>query len=99
MKFWSDSKAIISLLALEIWFVLAIGIYIHIFTGVRIIPTNPFHPVTLIFLALLLSSKWYIFYSKDNLRGIVREIDSLPRNQIKRMKRLVWTVIFLIVVF
>lgn len=84
MKFWSESKAIISLLALEIWFILAVGIYVHVFTGVRIIPANPFHPITLIFFAFLLIIKWYIFHYRDNWRVIVRETDSLPRTQIKK---------------
>lgn len=78
-KFWSDWKALIALLGIEMWTGGSFVFYYQAITGKSV--------NDMIFLLMgmfLVLTNWYLFEHKDKWKGIVKEFDQLPKKQNKK---------------
>ena len=93
---WSDWKAVVSIVALEIWFLLSIGTYFSVFTK-KTIELTVTHPIVFIPTVSIILVNYLIFIHTDKWKDIVKEFDQLPKRTNKIGGWIVFGVILLIV--
>lgn len=79
-KFWSDWKAGISLMALEIWFLLSILVYYSVITKDAKILTIT-NPIIFIPFILILLLKYYCFIYSNKWREYIKHFDGLEKRK------------------
>ena len=79
-SFLSDFKAGISLIALEIWFLLSIGVYYSVLTK-ETMNLSISSPIVLIPLVLILSIKYYCFIYSNKWKDHIKFFDKLEKKK------------------
>lgn len=93
-RWWSEWKAEVSMLALKIWIILSMGIYIQVLTGRRIIPSNPFDISIVLVVSFFIFISWRLLNYKDRWKDIIKEFDMLPVRVNKKYTFMTWLFIF-----
>lgn len=79
-SFWSDWKAGISLMALEIWLIISVFVYYKVFVNPYIhLSESNIEAYILAF--TLAGAKYIIFHHHDRWKRIVKSFDKLPKRE------------------
>ena len=97
-KWWSDWKASISLLALELWLVISCYIYYDLLTEKGLPSDNIIILYGSIIVGLLVLIKYLMFYRHDRWKSYVAEFDKWPKGQNKIGSILVGILVIIVIV-
>ncbi len=92
-KFWSDFKAIVSIIALETWLFLSLFAY-YAYSSKKNIELSLSQPIIYLPFALVLFIKYLAFNNKNVWKKYFKEFDRLPRN---RNRIGSWVVFFFVI--
>lgn len=93
---WSDWKAVLSIGALEIWFLGSILIYYSIITKTKLDITLT-DPMILIPLILLFLFNYFAFIYTDIWKQYNKEFDKMPEEKNKKGTIIVWIIVGFII--
>lgn len=93
-KFLSDMKAGICIMALEIWFLLSLGVYYTIITK-DVTDLSLKTPIVFVPFLIIVLIKYFAFVHTNVWKDYVKEFDKLPKEQNRKGS---W-IVFAIVVF
>lgn len=79
-RFWSDIKASVSILALQIWLLISLFVYYNIFID-RFFNLNDYLSLFFILVLILLIIDYYTFNNKNKWMIILDEFDKLPKKK------------------
>lgn len=79
-SFWSDWKAGLSLMALEIWFLLSLGVYYSVITK-KIMSLSITTPIVFIPFLLIVSIKYYCFIYSTKWKDYIKFFDGLEKRK------------------
>ncbi|HMR91221.1 MAG TPA: hypothetical protein PKC69_02860 [Chitinophagaceae bacterium] len=96
-KLWSDWKAGIAILALEVWFLVSVQNYYEVLTKKELISSPSSNPLTFIILAVLIIIKLIMFEYQGRWKRYIAEFDKWPEKKNRRGTMIVWSIIFLII--
>jgi hypothetical protein len=96
--FWTDFKAGLVIGALEIWFLISIGIYLLLITNKNIGELTLNQPIVFIPLIIILLLNYFSFIRTDKWKEYNKEFDQLPIERNKKGGIIVWCTIALIVI-
>lgn len=94
--FWSEWKASLSIIVLEIWFILSLFVYYKIFINRYIHLAGDNVQIFLLALPIWVIN-YYIFHHHNQWRSIIAEFDKLPEKENKKGGIIVWSIIILII--
>ena len=99
-KWWSEWKAYVSMLALSIWFYLALetSYYYYFDIPVSYSDTDTYLSI-LVFGSIIAVINWLLFEHQDKWKNIVSEFDKLPKKNNRIGGVVVWAIIISIIVF
>lgn len=80
-KWWSEWKASIALLALELWLIVSVFVYYDVIFKKGLPDDTIIVLVGGIIIAILAWIKYYLFYRNDRWRAYVKDFDQLPQRQ------------------
>ncbi|MEC5173871.1 hypothetical protein [Chryseobacterium nepalense] len=96
--FWTDFKAGLVIGALEIWFLISIGIYLVLITNKNIAELTLTQPIVFIPLIIILLLNYFSFIHTDKWKEYNNEFDQLSIKKNKIGGKIVWcTVVFIII--
>jgi len=95
--FWSEWKASISIIVLQIWFILSLFVYYKIFINRYIHLAGDNIEIYLVAIPIW-GINYFIFHHHSKWRSIVVEFDKLPQEKNKIGGIIVWSIIILVVV-
>lgn len=96
-KWWSDWKATVALLVLELWLIVSVFIYYDLTTNKGLPTDNIVILVGGLIIGVLVLIKYLVFYRNDRWRIYVAEFDKWSNRQNKVGTILVFILIFLII--
>lgn len=96
-KWWSDWKATVALLALELWFIMSVFIYYDLITNKGLPADNIVAIVGGLTIGVLVLIKYLVFYRYDRWRTYVAEFDKWPKRKNKIGTVLVCMLVFVII--
>ena len=96
-KWWSDWKATIALLALELWLLISVFIYYDLITNKGLPSDNIIALVGGIIIGVLVLIKYFMFHRHNRWKSYVSEFDSWPRRENKRGSFFVSILVLLII--
>ena len=76
-RWWSDWKALVTIIVMEMWTLFSSAFYYQAFTGN--VPDFDFFIWTIS--AILAIWNWYLFEHQDKWKNVVEEFDKLPKKQ------------------
>ncbi|WP_177766278.1 hypothetical protein [Flavobacterium sp. I3-2] len=94
-KFWSDIKAGISIVALELWLVLSLGIYYSVYTK-KTFELTIYKPIVYIPLIAIIALNYLIFNHSNKWKLYNKEFSQLSKRKNIIGGIIVWGVIILI---
>ncbi len=95
-KFWSDRKASVTIVVMEIWILISCFIYYTIFFN-RYFHVNIKHPVVIISGIIVFLINYLAFAHTDKWREYVKEFEQLPKRKNKIGNWIVLGLVLLIV--
>ena len=96
-KWWSDWKALTTIMVIEIWTLFSFTFYYQAFTGNSVNEYKLFDIFFWIIVAIVTIINWYIFQYQDKWREIVKQFDNLPKRKNKVGSIIVLLVCLLII--
>lgn len=96
-EFFSDFKAGIALLTIELWF---IGTFLNYYSIInnRVLKINTYSPILLIPLLFLCVINYLAFIHTDKWKEYIKKFDQMPRGKNKKGTIIVWTIIAIITI-
>ena len=89
--FLTDFKAGVVLMALEVWFIATILVYVIVITRKKILPINFLSsPLIYVFVGAIVFFKIAVFIYKDRWKGYISEFDSWPKEKVHKWKIIAW---------
>ena len=94
---WSEWKALLTILILEIWFLMSFGIYYQVITKKDLLPDNIFKYLGIALIIFLGIINYYVFDYNDRWKRYVSEFNKWPRNKNRIGTFIVWLFILIII--
>ncbi len=99
-KWWSDWKALVSIIVLEMWMYFSTEILYHYFFNVPMVSSNDRIDLGMLIFGFIVSIiNWSLFISQSKWRDIVEEFDKLSIKENRIRGIIVWVIIISIIVF
>ena len=92
-RWWSDGKALASIIILEIMTIFSFTFYFQLFTGKSVNEFKHFNFILWLFVAAVSFINWYLFQYHNKWKNIVKKFDGV-RRQNRLSDIAVWVVIF-----
>ena len=97
-KWWSDWKALTTILVLEIWTTFSFTFYYQAFTGTSVNEFKFFDIFFWFIIVIISILNWYLFQYQDKWRDIVKQFDKLPKGE-NKIGSIIVLLIFLLTIF
>ena len=96
-KFWSDAKAVLSIIILELFPFQSLMIYYETFINKDSYFGETYGDIILIFLLVCIPNYLFFFY-KDRWKGIIYHFDKWPQKKNQIGGIIIWSIIIVIII-
>lgn len=99
-RWWSDWKALVSIIVLEMWIYFSTEILYHYFFNVPMVSSDDRIDLGMLIFGFIVSAiNWFLFISQNKWRDFVEEFDKLSIKENRIRGIIVWVIIISITVF
>jgi hypothetical protein len=99
-RWWSDWKALVSIIVLEMWMYFSTEILYHYFFNVPMVSSDDRIDLGMLIFGFIVSViNWFLFISQNKWRDFVEEFDKLSIKENRIGGIIAWVIIISIIVF
>ena len=97
-RWWSDWKALTTIIVLEIWNIFSLTFYYQAFTGKSVNEFKLFDVFFWIIITIICLINWYVFQYQDKWKENIKQFDKLSKKK-NKIGSIIILLFFLIIIF